>query len=215
MSFDPNYKCGENLSILREAKSWFKEYKSIDIIDYRFTTDKAKEIKTNIDDGDLKKCKICKEDLYELDEETQYGESNNIVIVQKRHMLFISKSGDEYPTCYRLAHCYKRADKPVHGSSDLTLDSEVNVENINFERIVNNPSRFNDMFLVGANEDFNKQVKPFLKKWIHEPIDKKNVNKFVNDFQSVQNYAKKYCNKPPRLEDEFKERVLKIVGVHV
>lgn len=211
--FDTKYEYGVNLETLQKGKKYFDKYEDTRVIKYKYCIDKDSKMKDNLDEEDFMECFICGKKLYDINEDSKYssGSKANIVFDQKRHIVFIDNKGNEYPVCYRLSHCFRRENTKIDVNENTECDED-DLEELSFNDVLRNPSQFNDSFLIAADEAFEREIKPFLKKWTFVEINKYDILDLIEDLKKVENFIKKYCD-DKNIKDRVRKRIYNIAGI--
>lgn len=213
-NFQVEHKKGENLSVLKKGRKYFDIYeKDMDIIRYLFCTKKYKQSKEELTDNDYKECHICGKNLYELTDDTRYDKIDDIIYQTKRHMVFISKGGKEFFTCYKVNSCFSRANKSIEIEKPADYNENV-VEGLSPKNFVKT-DKFNDEYLNALSEQINKKLIPFLKNWMYTKIHKKNVLKFTTELIKIRKDFVDLYFKSEEKRKEVINKIHRILGIKV
>jgi hypothetical protein len=182
-NFGASVKEGENLSILKKAKTWFRKNQSKEIVQYFYSFEVSGRDQRWIRSSDYKACEICGKKLFRKEGSKVY---------QMKHMIFVDANGKENHTCGGLNWCFKRtkADLSEHKEENISLLVPDFEEFHDFEKNFDHESQedilFKQSLIQEARLTFDRKVKPFIKKWSYCDIDKTNAYEFFLDLKKIE-----------------------------
>jgi hypothetical protein len=203
-NFGAAVKEGENLSILKKAKTWFRKNHSKEIIQYFYSFEVSGRDQRWIRSSDYKTCEICGKKLFRK-------EGNKVY--QMKHMIFVDSEGKENHTCGGLNWCFKRtkADLSEHKEESISLLVPDFYEFHDFEKNPSQGSELKESILHEARLTFDKKVKPFIKKWSYCDIDKTNAFEFFLDLKKIEEDYLIFYDK--HASSSFMKKLMNLTGV--
>lgn len=207
-------KRGDSISVLASVSEWSNEFHNLDVVQYWFCDEPTIRPIQMLSPEDFKKCDICGQELFRVASDIpaiNYGDSYLDRVSKNKHMVFVASSGRRFETCYGINRCFDRIGFKI--DSDFSLEFSLSEAREFF---------FPDMdfdgfeaYLIESLEDvYDREVKPFLKKWLRKGIDKSSVVEFMSDFRNLDNkFISLYCR--GELYNTFRNKILAIIGVEI
>lgn len=213
--FGTELAIGNNLELLAKVSRWFLEEKGINIVRYYCCSDTTTRSKEYVKRKDLKKCEICKEKLYTIEQGSDnFLEDDDCTnVTQKKHMVLIDTYGRKHHTCFGINWCFGKTDYEVKeiSAEDYKIEVPSFGELVDIENVDGQNELSQKIYEQVSGDLYDKYIAPFLKKWTHCEINKQNLNKFLSDWWAIQNNYLIY------FEDDassvFENKLWKIIGI--
>lgn len=205
-------KEGDNLSVLKKAKWWFKKKHNVDIIKYFYSRDYAVRPGKFLSEQDLKKCEICGNKLYDIVDSNKLHNLNNSHVKHKSHLVFLDSLGSKHKTCYQMNWCFKRVGEVPDTSKDIKIDIPT------FEKFVDIqtqpiPDSHEEMVIQEIKQHYNKHLRSFLLKWSSTEITKTNVLDFIKDLDFIEHNYLNWFEKPGY--GQMLKKIYNFIGIYI
>lgn len=184
-------KIGNNLAQAINVQVFLKERFNVNMVfPYWFT----REMKTRrlIDCRDsLKKCCICKQDLYTVALADKYDLNIDInlntLITQKKHAMYMDENGKMHYTCSGVVRCFKNVNHTQFLDRGGERLIKANYKAPSFEEFVDfEVSDLRSVFVSEAMiQDYKEYVIPFIEKWKGSEVAKGH-DEFITDLKSLK-----------------------------
>lgn len=189
-------------------------YPGIEVVSYSYCREAKQLVNSEkIDKSRLNSCSICNKPLHVLtflDDDVFYKE--------RRHLIFKTNTGEEFPVCYKLNQCIDRSnvfidendiDFEMHSAGPPDLFKLLEIDDVSG---LNDPR--GELFIQSARQDYQCMVYPFLKKWMRQKITKSNVYEFMKDYKKASVFATNYLDTGIGRMN-FEIRLMEILGIKV
>lgn len=215
--FEGEYKEGKNLRIFKSVSQYFKEERGKDLIlGYKYSDDyKSSRFLGEMAGKSLPKCSICEMELYKLETPRDIL-SDKVLVVQKKHAIFMDSCGCEHKTCLSISRCLKRVSWNRSTSTSNTIFSVPSFEEFlgdEISLISDEALEMAEMVNLSAKESWMAHVVPFLLKWGTKDLNKSNLAEFNKDTEALSRHTIFYLG--PRTKRLVVNKILKIIGVEV
>lgn len=195
-SFGAAVSEGNNLAILKKARTWFKENKDIDIVQYFHSFSNTSRDRHWLKASDYHSCAICGRDLYKKSE----GKAR-----QMKHFIFIDSMANQHYVCAYLNRCLTRV------KAEDQVDKVLPVSFPSFSQFHEIEDSSDFPYREDMEKAYEKYALPFLEKWYKIEIMKSNVFEFYRDLSEIESrYLIWY---EPDAANLFVRKIMKLIGV--
>jgi len=204
-AFGVQVQPGTSLKTLNSGQGYFQS-EGISIVRYNFTTDSCKQRRAKtLALGDLKKCTICEQNLYEA------SAAEEPIVRQKKMLIFLDASGREYSTCYKLKSCLTRVGFKSGKNHYIEYRPPTFMEFLDVSEEELSTSAKDRDLMESATVSYERYVVPFISKWVNRALDKSNVLEFVEDHMKLSPHFVYY--EETEEKQAARAKILTMIGV--